>query len=76
MIRLHSILNRLISFNKYLSNSNLIIFSAVFIKSLTQSSLVFYNFFKSVFLPGSLSLLLGILLLNYFSTNFLRALAG
>jgi hypothetical protein len=76
MIRLHIILNHLKSFNKYLSNSNLLTFSEVFTKAFTQSILVFYNFFKSVFLPGGLAILLGILLLNYFSTNFLRALAG
>jgi hypothetical protein len=76
MIRLQNIIQRLVSFVKNFNSTGSLAFISNLNKAITEGSLVFYSFFKNVFLAILLSMLLGVLLLNYFSTNFLRALAG
>jgi hypothetical protein len=76
MIRLQSLLHRLFTLFKGLNPVELSLNFANIGKAVGHGLLVFYNFFKSVFIPGVLALLVGVLLLNYFSTNFIRALAG
>jgi hypothetical protein len=76
MIRLQNTIQRLLSSVKDFNITGLLTLMSTFGKAIAQGGLVFYNFFKNIFLAVTLAALLGVLLLNYFSTNFLRALAG
>ena len=76
MIRLQKGFASLIAFWREISFSKLFPGFNKFLVSLWQALVVFYSFFKTVIVAGVLAVYLGVLLLNYFSTNFLRSLAG
>jgi hypothetical protein len=65
MICLQNILQRLVSSVKDFNITGLLTLMSTFGKAIVQGSLVFYSFFKNVYLAVTLSALLGILLLNF-----------
>ena len=76
MIRLQQALQQVIAFSKNIECNSFLSSLTDLLKATGQGLLVFYNFFKNVIVAVIFAVLLGVLLLNYFSTNFLRALAG